>query len=216
MGKIPDDKALSEKGLDLQSDRPGRTLLLSCGALAREILAIRNQAGLSHIDLTCLPAKLHNRPGAIPDAVEAAVEKHRDNYDNIYVVYADCGTGGLLEKRCRKLGVEMLAGPHCYAFYEGQEAFASHAEDEVTAFYLTDFLARQFETLVWKGMKLDKHPKLLGLIFGNYTKVVYLAQVEDASLTAKAKAAADKLGLKFEMRKTGYGELSDFVKKAGS
>ena len=211
-----DDTALTETGLEATASSPGRVLLLACGALAREILAIRDQAGLSHVDLTCLPAKLHNRPELIPDAVEAAVTKHRADYEAIYVVYADCGSGGLLKARCDALGVEMMEGPHCYAFYEGQDAFADKAEEEFTAFYLTDFIARQFDTLIWKGLKLDKHPELRDMIFGNYTKVVYQAQVEDPALEAKARAAAEKLGLAFEMRVTGYGELAEFVRQAGA
>ena len=211
---LPDDADLTESGLAPEG-AAGRVLVLACGALAREILAIRAANGLDHIDLACLPAKLHNRPEAIPDAVEAAVKKHRAAYERIFVAYADCGTGGLLETRCAALGVEMMAGPHCYAFFDGLDEFAARAEDEVTAFYLTDFLTRQFDTLIWKGLKLDRHPELRDMIFGNYTKVVYLAQTEDPSLEARARAAAEKLGLGFEMRRTGYGELAGFVRAAG-
>ncbi len=182
--------------------------------MAREILAIRDQTGLKHVDLMCLPAKLHNRPNLIPDAVEAAVLKHQANYQKIFVVYADCGTGGQLQARCDSLGVEMMAGPHCYAFFDGQAGFSKNSANEITAFYLTDFIARQFDTLIWKGLKLDKHPELRDMFFGNYTKVVYQAQVEDPALIEKAKQAADKLGLDFEMRVTGYGELAEFVAKA--
>ena len=216
MTNVPDSNTLTESGMDLAQSAQGKVLLLACGALAREILAIKDQAGLSHVDLTCLPAKYHNRPELIADGVEAAVLKHRENYEKIFVVYADCGTGGHLEARCEKLGVEMMTGPHCYAFFDGQEVFAKNSEDEITCFYLTDFIARQFDTLIWKGLKLDKHPELKDMFFGNYTKVVYMAQVEDPMLVERAKAAADKLGLEFEMRLTGYGELADFVKMAGS
>ena len=211
-----DDQILTEDGIGPEGKATDRTLLLACGALAREILAIRDQAGLHHIDLACLPAKLHNRPEWIPDAVEAAVKKHREVYDDIYVVYADCGTGGRLKARCKDLGVEMMTGPHCYAFFDGQDTFAKNAEDEMTAFYLTDFIARQFDALIWRGLKLDKHPELRDMFFGNYTKVIYMAQVENPVLVEKAKAAAEKLGLEFEMRITGYGELTNFVNKAGA
>ena len=208
-----DDAALTETGL-AGAAGGGRILLLACGALAREILAVRDANNLSHVDLQCLPAKYHNRPELIPDAVEAAVLKHRNTYEDIFVVYADCGTGGQLQAKCAELGVEMMAGPHCYAFYDGQGAFASRSEDEISAFYLTDFLVRQFDTLIWKGLKLDKHPQLRDMIFGNYTTLIYQAQTDDPKLDAKAKAAADKLGLDYQRRFTGYGELAEFVKTA--
>ena len=211
-----DDNLLTDTGLDILDPNSGKILLLACGALAREILAIRDQSGLDHIDLKCLPAKLHNRPDLIPDRVEDLIKKHRTDYQKIYVVYADCGTGGELKKRCDAHGVEMMAGPHCYAFYDGQDIFSKNSENEITAFYLTDFIARQFDALIWKGLKLDKHPELRDMFFGNYTKVVYQAQIEDPKLVEKAKAAAEKLGLAFEMRTTGYGELASFVKMAGN
>lgn len=214
MSALPDDQTLSDSGLAVEP-QGGRILLLACGALAREVLAVISAQGLDHIELTCLPAKLHNRPELIPDAVAAAVARHRGDYEKIYVVYADCGTGGLLARRCAELGVEMMEGPHCYAFFDGQTEFAHHAENEITAFYLTDFLVRQFETLIWRGLKLDRHPELRDMIFGNYTKIVYLAQTENPALTEQARAAARKLGLGFERRVTGYGELAEFIAQAG-
>lgn len=199
----PDD-TLTHQGLAASTS--GRILLLACGALAREILALIRLNGWSQFDLRCLPAILHNHPDRIPAAVEAAVAKHRDGYDRIFVVYADCGTGGRLQATCGALGVGMLAGPHCYSFFDGNAAFA--ARDEVTAFYLTDFLTRQFDTLVWRGLGLDRHPELRDLYFGNYDRLVYLAQTDDAALTECARAAADRLGLSFERRFTGYGDLA--------
>ena len=215
MTNLPDDLTLENEGFDGASAR-GRVLLLACGALAREILQIKSQAGLEHVDLTCLPAKLHNRPDGIPDAVEAAVKKHRATYDRMFVVYADCGTGGRLERLCSELGVEMMAGPHCYAFYDGQEAFAARDDGEISAFYLTDFLVRQFDTLIWKGLKLDRHPELRDMIFGNYTTLIYQAQTNDPLLDEKARIAANKLCLEYKRRFTGYGELADFVRSAGT
>ena len=206
-----DDRALTEDGFDERNG--GRVLLLACGALAREILALKRLNGWEHMHLTCLPAKLHNRPERIPDAVEAAVLKHRADYERIFVVYADCGTGGLLQARCEKLGVEMIEGPHCYAFYDTNANFEVRAEDEITAFYLTDFIARQFDALIWRGLKLDKHPELRDMYFGNYTKVIYLAQTENTDLEAKARAAAERLGLAYERRFTGYGELETVLAK---
>ena len=181
-------------------------LLLACGALAHEILALKRLNGWDHLDLHCLPAILHNSPEQIPDRVEAAVEKHRSNYDEVFVVYADCGTGGLLQARCDALGVTMMRGPHCYSFFEGNDAFAAH-DDEVTAFYLTDFLVRQFDAFLTKPLGLDRHPDLRDMYFGNYTKLVYQAQVDNPKLVEKAKACAAFLKLDFELRRTGYGDL---------
>jgi len=183
-----------------------KTLILACGALAREVLALFELNNWQHMELQCLPADYHLRPEKIPDAIEAAVVKARANYDQIFVAYADCGTGGLLAARCKALGVEMIAGPHCYSFFEGTDDFATRGE--ITSFYLTDFLARQFDAFVWKPMGLEKHPELLDMYFGNYEKLVYLAQTDDEALTEAAQTAADKLGLRFERRFTGYGDLN--------
>ena len=202
---VLDDAQLTESGLT--SIGAGRVLILACGALAREILALIDQNQWSHMTLTCLPAKLHLYPEQIVDAVEEAVEKHRPDYQSIFVAYADCGTGGLLEKKCQDLGVEMIAGPHCYSFFEGNSAFEDLAEDEMTAFYLTDFLVKQFDAFVWKPMGLDRHPELRDMMFGNYEKLVYQAQTDDPALTEKAKDCAERLGLRFERRFTGYGDL---------
>lgn len=201
-----DDHSLTEAGL-APSGR-GSILLLACGALAREILALKAANGWAHMDLLCLPANLHLWPDRIPDAVERAVVEHRDAYDSIFVVYADCGTGGLLQARCAALGVEMVAGPHCYAFFEGVDAFAAKAEDEMTAFYLTDFLVRQFDAFVWKPMGFDRHPELIPMMFGNYTRLIYQAQTDDPALDAKARECAARLGLAYERRFTGYGDLA--------
>jgi hypothetical protein len=209
---LPSDETLSTDGLALVVDgaKPPRdkVLLIACGALAREILDLKAANGWTHLDLTCLPANLHLWPDKIADAVEAAVEKHRAIYSKIFVVYADCGTGGLLQARCDALGVEMVAGPHCYSFFEGNLAFAAKAEDEFTAFYLTDFLTRQFDAFVWKPMGLDRHPELRDMYFGNYDRLIYQAQTNDPVLDAKAREAADRLGLRYERRFTGYGDLA--------
>jgi hypothetical protein len=200
---IPSDTVLTEDGLG--PARSGRILLIACGALAREIVDLKEANGWSHLDLTCLPAKYHLWPEKITAAVTEAVEKHRDAYDDIFIVYADCGTGGGLEARCAELGVQMIPGPHCYSFFEGNDTFA--ARDEFTAFYLTDFLVRQFDAFVWKPMGLDRHPELRDMYFGNYEKLVYQAQTEDPALDAKAEDCAKRLGLAYERRFTGYGDL---------
>lgn len=206
MALTPSDEVLTEAGL--AEARQGRVLLIACGALAREILDLRQANGWTHLDLQCLPANLHLWPDRIVTAVEEAVRSRRDDYDQVFVVYADCGTGGLLQAKCRELGVEMVEGPHCYSFFEGNAAFAAHADSEITAFYLTDFLVRQFDAFVWRPMGLDRHPELRDMMFGNYEKLVYQAQTDDPALDAKARACADRLGLAYERRFTGYGDLA--------
>ncbi len=201
-----DSAALTETGL--APAHKGRVLLLACGALAREILDLTAANGWDHLDLACLPAILHNTPDDIPAAVRTAVEKHRAAYETIFVVYADCGTGGRLSDLCKELGVEMVEGPHCYSFFEGNAAFAARAEEEFRAFYLTDFLVRQFDAFVTKPLGLDRHPELREMYFGNYETLVYQAQTDDPALTEKARACADALGLAFERRFTGYGDLA--------
>ena len=200
------DTTLTEDGLPLEVQK-GRILLIACGALAREIIDLKTANGWTHLDLTCLPAKYHLYPEKITEAVRESVAKHRDAYDDIFVVYADCGTGGLLQAACTELGVEMIAGPHCYSFFEGNDAFAAKADQEFTSFYLTDFLVRQFDAFIMKPMGLDRHPELRDMYFGNYEKLIYQAQTDNPELTAKAKACAAKLNLPFERRFTGYGDL---------
>ncbi|MCY3880415.1 MAG: DUF1638 domain-containing protein [Rhodobacteraceae bacterium] len=187
----------------------GQILLIACGALAKEILELKRLNGWTHLELTCLPAQLHLYPDRIPAAVAEAVHENRGRYDSIFIVYADCGTGGLLRKTCRELGVEMMQGPHCYSFFEGNEKFAEHADEEITAFYLTDFLVRQFDSFVWKPLGLDKHPELRSLYFGNYDRLIYLAQTEDPELDRLAADCAGRLGLRYIRRGTGYGGLGE-------
>ncbi|GAB4384785.1 DUF1638 domain-containing protein [Albidovulum sp.] len=200
---IPSDRTLTEEGMG--PARTGRVLLVACGALAREILDLKAANGWQHLDLTCLPAKYHLWPEKITEAVTEVVNRHRDAYDDIFVVYADCGTGGGLAARCAELGVQMVPGPHCYSFFEGNETFA--ARGECTAFYLTDFLVRQFDAFVWRPMGFDRHPELIPMMFGNYDKLVYLAQTDDPALDERARDCARRLGLAYERRFTGYGDL---------
>lgn len=204
MTSLPDDSALTQTGLDVRGS--GRVLIIACGALAREILTLRDANGWTHLDLTCLPAIYHNHPEKIVTAVRDTVAAHRAAYTQIYVAYGDCGTGGLLEAACAEMRVEMLAGPHCYSFFEGNAAF--DARDEITVFYLTDFLVRQFDTFVWKPLGLDRHPELRDMYFGHYDRLVYQAQTDDPALTEIARTCADRLGLAFERRFTGYGDLA--------
>ena len=205
---LPDDIALTQTGLAAPVTPRGRVLVIACGALAREILALKAANGWDHLDLTCLPAKLHLWPDRIPDAVADAVLAARARYATIFVAYADCGTGGLLAARCVDLGVEMIAGPHCYSFFDGNEEFAARGDAEMRVFYLTDFLVRQFDAFVWRPMGLDRHPELRDMLFGQYERLVYLAQTEDAGLSALAERCAGRLGLEYERRFTGYGDLA--------
>ena len=184
-------------------------LVIGCGALARELVELTRRAGLPAMDLTCLPASLHNRPEQIPARVAARIRRaRRDGYDRIFVAYADCGTGGLLDTVLDEEGVARLEGAHCYEVYAGRAAFAALHDEEPGTFYLTDYLVRNFDRLVVRGLGIDRHPELLQIYFGNYRRLVYLAQVEDADLATRAQAAADRLGLTFERRLVGLGELA--------
>ncbi len=186
-----------------------KTLVIACGALAREVLALKLP-----LDLVCLPASLHNRPERIPEAMRAKIRANRAAYDEILCLYADCGTGGALDAVLNEEGVRRIDGPHCYAFYAGEAVFDALAEEEPGTFYLTDFLVRHFDALVIRGLGLDRYPQLRDDYFGAYRRVVYLAQVDDPATTAKAEAAAERLGLAFERRFTGLGGLASFLNAA--
>lgn len=176
--------------------------------IAREVLAVKQRLGLDHLDLTCLPAEFHYRPDKIAPAMDDAIEKAKaQGYQHIFVGYADCGTGGHLDVVCAKHGVARMDGPHCFAFYQGEAAFAKVVDDDMMSFYMTDFLCRQFEAFFIKPLGLDRHPELIADFFGNYEKVIYLAQTDDPALEQVAKDAAVLLGLGYEKRFTGYGDL---------
>ena len=208
------ERAYSPAARGAGAHDPDRVLVIGCGALARELVAVIDQAGLDNVDLTCLPATLHNRPGGIPALVRERIHAARPRYDHIFIAYADCGTGGLLDAMLADEGVERLPGAHCYEFYAGAAAFAAIADEAVGTFFLTDFLARNFDRLVIKGLGLDRHPELLATYFGNYTRVVFLSQADDPSLVVAARRAARRLGLAFEHRPTGYGELATSITTA--
>jgi uncharacterized protein DUF1638 len=194
-----------------------KPLVIGCGALARELVSLTRRAGLPAMDLTCLPATLHNRPERIPAAVQGKIRAARARgVERIVVAYADCGTGGQLDRVLEAEGVERLDGAHCYEIYGGRAAFARLQDEEPGTFYLTDFLARNGERLVWRGLGLDRHPELLPLYFGNYRRVVYLAQTDDAALTQAGRRLARKLGLAFERRFTGLGELAPAITSFGT
>lgn len=182
-------------------------LIIACGALAHEIVALRQLNHWPHFDVQCLPADLHNRPEKIPDAVRQKIRAARGRYASIFVGYADCGTGGLLDVVLAEEKVDRIPGAHCYEFFAGSQVFVELSEAELGTFYLTDFLARHFERLVIQGLGIDRHPALQATYFGNYRKLVYLCQREDARTLALARQAANRLALAFEYRFTGYGEL---------
>ena len=190
------------------------TLVIACGALAREIVALRQANDWPHMDVQCLPAELHNRPEKIPAAVREKIRANRGRYASMFVAYADCGTGGLLDTVLTEERVERIPGAHCYEFFAGRSVFAALADSEPGTFYLTDFLLRHFERLIIHGLGIDRHPELMSQYFGNYRKLIYLAQVESPESIQDAQRAADRLGLAFEYRVTGYGELEHSLRGA--
>lgn len=176
---------------------PG-VLVIACGAIARELVRIKTLNNWDHLDIQCLPAALHNTPDEIPAAVREKIEAHAGRYQQIFVAYADCGTGGRLDRVLDEYGIERIPGAHCYEFYAGSENFHRLTEPEPGTFYLTDFLARHFERLVIRGLKLDQQPQLIPYIFNNYKRVLYLAQTESEELQTLAHKHADFLGLAYE------------------
>ncbi|PWJ77629.1 uncharacterized protein DUF1638 [Pseudaminobacter salicylatoxidans] len=194
---------------DTGRQAPDRLLVIGCGMIAREVLAVKERLGLDHLDLTCLPAEFHYYPDRIAPALDKAILKARaEGYDRIFIGYADCGSGGMVDRVCEQHGVERMDGPHCFAFYQGIEAFNAIADGDMLSFYMTDFLCRQFEAFFIKPLGLDKHPELVSDYFGHYEKVVYLAQTNDPALDKVAEDAAKLLGLAYERRFTGYGDLT--------
>jgi hypothetical protein len=194
---------------------PARVLIVGCGALARELVDLVRRNNFTGIDITCLPAALHMRPEKIPAAVVQQIRAKRAGYDQVFVAYGDCGTGGRLDKVLAEEGVERLPGAHCYEFYAGRTDFAALADEELGSFYLTDYLARHFERLVIMGLGIDRHPELLPIYFGNYRRVVYLSQGDDPETMTAARAAATRLGLEFVHHPTGFGGLGTAVVALG-
>lgn len=190
-----------------ESPLPPSILVIACGALAQEIMDLKRANDWQNMTVQCLPAELHNYPDRIPEAVRGKIRELRDGYDEVFIAYADCGTGGLLDTVLEEEGVTRIPGAHCYQFYAGSPLFESLSDAEPGTFYLTDFLTRHFDRVIWTGLGMDRHPELADEYFRNYTRLVYLAQIENDALTDRARRAAERLGLEFEHRVTGYGDL---------
>jgi hypothetical protein len=188
-------------------DGASRTLVIACGALAREIAALKRANGWDALEVRCLPAELHNRPERIAPAVRAVIGEHRGRYAQMFVAYGACGTGGELDRVLREEGIERLPGAHCYEFFATAGVFAQIAESEPGTFYLTDFLLRHFERLVVRALGLDRHPELTEVYFRNYRRLVYLSQAPRPEAIEQARRIAERFGFQFEHRFTGYGEL---------
>jgi len=191
----------------------GRLLVIGCGALAEELSALKRANQWTALDIKCLDAALHNRPERIADRLESVLAQHHGEYTNILIAYADCGTGGAVDRVARQFNAQRLPGAHCYEFYATSPVFEALAEAEPGTFYLTDFLARHFDRLVVEEMKLDEHPELEEMLFGRYRKVVYLAQVDSSELLHQAERAAARLKLPLEVVSTGYGLLAKAVEE---
>jgi len=193
--------------MDRASNMSPRTLVIACGALAREIAALTRANGWTALEVRCLPAELHNRPERIAPAVRETIAANRGQYAQMFVAYADCGTRGELDQVLREEGIERLPGAHCYEFFATARVFAQLADAEPGTFYLTDFLLRHFERLVVRPLGLDRHPELVQQYFRNYRKLVYLSQAPRADAIEQAGLIAERFGFQFEHRFTGYGEL---------
>ena len=190
-----------------------KLLVIACGALAHEIVWLQRLNNWNQIELQCLDAELHNRPKLIPQKLRDKIKENLGQYQSIFVAYADCGTGGEIDRVLEEENIERLPGAHCYSFYATEERFSELAEQELGTFYLTDFLVEHFDRIMVKGLKLDRHPELRDQYFAHYTRVIYLSQRQDTELEAKAKVAAEFLGLEFRHLHTGYGDLDSSLQQ---
>lgn len=210
-------EALAPEALVTTSANPdGPVLVLACGAIANEIIALREQLGVTDdaMVLHCLPAELHNRPGQIAPRVDAFLSEHRHKYSRVILGYGDCGTGGALDKVLERHEASRLPHAHCYEFFATTPRFNQISDAEIGSYFVTDFLVRHFDRLVWEGCGLDTRPEMLETYFGNYKDLVYLAQTENPALQAKAQEAAERLGLNYVYHLVGYGDLADAIRDA--
>ncbi len=184
-----------------------KTLIIACGALSHEIVELIRINNWHHLELTCLPAKYHHTPEKIPAAMASKIRQNKSKYKNIYVMYGDCGTGGDLDRVLEREGATRIPGPHCFSFFAGNDRYEHWGENDITTFYLTDFFCEHFDKFVWQALGLDRRDDMVEFVFGNYKKVVFIAQTENLELQDKARAIADKLNLNYEYRFTGYGDM---------
>ena len=185
-----------------------RVLVIACGALAHDLVRVKNLNGWAHLDIQCLPAELHNTPQLITPKVREKIVQNREKYRHIFAAYSDCGTGGLLDKMLQEEGVERLPGAHCYEMFAGGKTFAALSEAEVGTFYLTDFLAKHFQRVIVKGLGMDRFPQLKSDYFAHYNKLVFLAQRDDETADQAAREAAEFLGLEYQRVFTGDKHLT--------
>ena len=190
-----------------ESRQPKPILIIACGALAHDIIQLQKLNNWNHLHLKCLDAELHNKPQLIAGKLRTEIKRHKFQYENIFVAYADCGSGGQIDRLLEEEGIERLPGAHCYSFFAGEDRFQKIAEQELGTFYLTDFLVKHFDRIMIKGLKLDLYPELRDQFLANYTRLVYLSQEVDMDLLDQAKREAAILGLSFEHQPCGYGDL---------
>ena len=189
-------------------------LIIGCGAIAHEVREIIELNNWDNVRLQCLNADLHNTPKILPKKIKEAIDTNLNDYSKIFLAYADCGTGGLIDLILKDYDIERLDGAHCYEFYSGSSVFEQLSEKEIGTFYLTDFLVKNFDRLVVDGLGIQKYPALKEEYFKNYKNVVYLAQKQDNILESKARECADYLNLEFSALFTGLNNLENQLSKA--
>ena len=194
--------------LNKKFEKSDKILVIACGALAKEITALIQMNNWTHLQLRYLPAKFHNEPKNIPQNIRKYLVNAQNKFSRIFIGYADCGTGGKLDNLLEEFGVQRLPGAHCYEFFSSTQTFSKMLEEEPGSFFLTDFLVKSFENLIWQGLKINRHPELLNIYFRHYKRLVYLAQTESPALQIQAKEIAQRLELNYFYRFTGYGALS--------
>jgi hypothetical protein len=188
-------------------------VVISCGALAQELVELQKLNNWFSFDLRCIPAQIHNSPKKIPALVEKKIIEAKQENHEVFVAFADCGTGGQLDTVLERHQVKRLPGAHCYQFYAGTDVFEDFMNQELGTFFLTDFLARHFDALILEGMGINKYPELKEMYFGNYKRLVYLSQTNPPKCLEYAQKAAGSLGLEFHHHYTGFGGLASSLKK---
>ena len=189
-------------------------LIIGCGAIAHEINEIIKLNNWNNVSLQCLNADLHNTPKKLPTKIKETIESNLKEYSKIFLAYADCGTGGLIDSMLKNYDIERLEGAHCYEFYAGSRLFKDLSDREIGTFYLTDFLVKNFKRLIIDGLGISKHPSLKDEYFKNYKNIVYLAQKHDNDLELKAKDCANYLNLEYSVHYTGLDNFEDQLNKA--